>query len=255
MTEKPPMPEWNEPAVQWQEGMKFTERETTLEAASYQQWIESVLPQVQSMKALDAKERNPEHGIKVGKDYFVLRTLPTYEYRQDFWCGFPVGRPGWHKTRLQLDTRGKYITWNGPVDIPILCTANMDVWMSLTPMEVYTQRAGVKRAQGNVLMGGLGLGWLARRVLEREQVEHLTVYDINQDVLDYFGAPLKEQFNGKLTLICDDVFQAKSLGKFDRILLDVWKTYGNAEFDRRVDEFEKHVPKKSIWTWGSARRG
>ncbi len=36
------------------------------------------------------------------------------------------------------------------------------IWMSLTPMEMMTQRSGVQAARGTVVIGGLGLGWLLR---------------------------------------------------------------------------------------------
>ena len=40
-------------------------------------------------------------------------------------------------------------------------------WMSLTPSEMATQRPGVQKAQGTVVIGGLGLGWLLRKVCEK----------------------------------------------------------------------------------------
>lgn len=61
-----------------------------------------------------------------------------------------------------------------PVDIPVLQyhlepdqrpweSDRWDAWMSLTPMEMWSQRSGVQAATGRVILGGLGMGWLMRR--------------------------------------------------------------------------------------------
>jgi hypothetical protein len=73
-----------------------------------------------------------------------------------------------------LDLRGGYVMWNDDIVLPMLLDMNMRqrdgeqfpkgasrkervmdgvVWMSLTPMEMLTQRSGVKKARGKVLIG------------------------------------------------------------------------------------------------------
>ena len=117
-----------------------------------------------------------------------------------------------------------------------------------------TGRSGVKRGRGKVLMGGLGMGWLAQRVLEREKVEHVTIYDTNEDVLDFFGGLIKSKFGSKVTLRHGDVFSVKKPDKYDRILLDVWSSYHGAEYDQRLKALKKKVDEKKVWTWGYKSR-
>lgn len=255
--QRPPMPKWNESAVIWSEDLKFHNKLTTIDAKSFQAWVYDVLPQVKGMKRTALRGDPEKSGLRLGEFWLILRNMPLFLYEKEFFFGFPLGAPRWRKTKLPVDRRGRDITWNAPVNIPVLLTGNghddTGVWMSLSPSEVVTQRAGVKRARGRVLMGGLGMGWLARRVLEREQVNHVTIYDTNEDVLDFFGKPLKEEFNGKVTLKLGDVYDATPK-KYDRILLDIWKGYGDAEFDQRLRELRTKVPSKALWMWGYTPR-
>lgn len=248
---RPPMPKYEASAVPWSEDMRFTEKQTTIDAKSYRAWVEEALPQMIGAPHIQVRERANEKGVVVGDFLFAVRNMPVYEWRQSFYFMFSLGPARWQKTVLPLNHRGQHITWDGPVCIPLLIDKGGDVWMSLTPMEVYTQRAGVKRARGKTLMGGLGMGWLARRVLERKQVEHLTIYDTDKAVLDFFGQPLKKEFGKRLKLVHGDVFKAKQPEKYDRVLLDVWPGYGGVSYDRRVKEMlERGVTSKSLWTWG-----
>src|SRR5262249_16334152 len=77
------------------------------------------------------------------------------------------------------------VCWNGNITLPTLIDMHIDkdtgtrfpdcvpenervrcgaVWMSLTPNEMLTQRSGIQRASGKVLIGGLGLGWFLGKV-------------------------------------------------------------------------------------------
>jgi spermidine synthase len=56
--------------------------------------------------------------------------------------------------------------------------------MSMTPAEMLTQRSGVQAAEGTVVLGGLGLGWLLRKVCEKQSVERVIVVEQSQELLD-----------------------------------------------------------------------
>jgi hypothetical protein len=252
-----PPPELNEVGVPWDENMKFTEKLTVIEAKSFQRWVYSVLPQVKGMRTTDVGDYSGKHARQLGGFHLVLRRCPVFVRVQDSIFGIPLGSERWQRTVMSLNTSGKEVAWNSEVLFPVMLDpqfADPVVWMSLTPMEVLTQRAGVKRARGKVLMGGLGMGWMAQRVLEREQVEHVTVYDTNEDVLDFFGGLIKAKFKDKVTLRHGDVFSVRKPDKYDRILLDVWSSYHGAEYDQRLKAFKKKVDEKKLWTWGYKSR-
>ena len=57
----------------------------------------------------------------------------------------------------------------------------------MTPAEMLTQRSGVQAAEGTVVLGGLGLGWLLRKVCEKPSVERVIVVEKSQELLDWYG--------------------------------------------------------------------
>lgn len=128
------------------------------------------------------------------------------------------------------------------------------IWMSLTPMEVMSQKPGVEKAFGNVLIGGLGMGWLTRRVLEKPEVDSVTQVDLDLDILRVFGIPLEEMFPDKLNLINDDFWSFLNqydAGFFDTILVDIWLKYGHARKDNLFRVLRKSHP--NVWGWGERR--
>jgi hypothetical protein len=163
------------------------------------------------------------------------------------------------------------VVWNGDVAIPTLIdlkrqahtgerfaesTSVTDrvqsgaIWMSLTPMEMMTQRSAVKKASHTVVLGGLGLGWLLRKVCEKPDVERVIVVEKSQEMLDWFGYRMCGQFEKVVEVICDDIY--RQLGKHGvaaRYLLDIWHTVSGAADDYRLDPFRRTL-KRRLWAWG-----
>jgi spermidine synthase len=118
--------------------------------------------------------------------------------------------------------------------------------MSLTPLEVFTLRPGFKKAKGRCLVGGLGLGYFTKRILERKQVEKVTVVEKNPHVAEFFGAPLRD----RVEIIVDDVWEflkSDRLNSFDSILLDTWSSAGDSFEDRKLMEVRQRHP--HVWAW------
>ena len=62
------------------------------------------------------------------------------------------------------------VEFDGDAVIPMLFDLTEErpnPWMSLTPQEMITQRPGIERACGTVMVGGLGLGWFLRKVHDK----------------------------------------------------------------------------------------
>ena len=66
--------------------------------------------------------------------------------------------------------------------------------MTITPNEIETMKEAVDKASGNVLTFGLGLGYYAYMVSEKENVESVTIVDSNEDVIDLFKKYVLPQF-------------------------------------------------------------
>ena len=114
--------------------------------------------------------------------------------------------------------------------------------MSLTPAEMLTQRPGVRRAQGTVLIGGLGLGWLLKKVCEKDSVDRVIVVERSQELLDWYGHDLCRKFPKVSDVICDDVYnQIGKHGASTMHLLDIWLLLSDSSRDRRLLPFRRRL--------------
>ncbi len=78
-------------------------------------------------------------------------------------------------------------------------------------------------ARGNVLIAGLGIGMILTRILEKENVNSVTVVEKYQDVIDIVSPNFPSP---KLNIIQGDIFEwlpTKGM-KFDCIYFDIWAT-------------------------------
>lgn len=99
------------------------------------------------------------------------------------------------------------------------------VMMSDTEMEKRTSRYFLWKANGDVLIGGLGLGMVLLAAQAKEEVDSITVLEIHQEIIDLVVPQLP--LNGKVNVICADVFTwwpEKKTTKFDTIYMDIWNS-------------------------------
>lgn len=265
----PTKPQDFEEVVQFTEDFKLEKNRDliTFCADSYNKWIQDVFPFADGMSPMTATEAKNGGGLQVGNYIFYLRPMPMYRWGSR-WEGLRFGGVMSSqdedlivkREKLELYRSGRlncHCAFDAEINIPILATKdkydnNLSVWMSLTPNEVLTQRSQVKRAKGNVGMAGLGLGWAARRVLERKKVDHLTVVERDLDVIKTFGNPLKEEFGDKLTLVCGDAYYEDWM-PYDVSLWDIWADYGGVAWDRKFEEISKNLELagKACVYWGT----
>src|SRR4051812_46073804 len=70
---------------------------------------------------------------------------------------------------------------------------NMDVVMSDTAMECYTNAGFCRRANGHVLVAGIGIGYIINEIQNRENIKSITVIEKYQSIIDMVAPQL--QFN------------------------------------------------------------
>jgi spermidine synthase len=80
----------------------------------------------------------------------------------------------------------------------------------------------VRRAHGDVLIAGLGLGMILHPILQKHEVRSVTVVEKYQDVVDLISPTLPD--NPRLTVITDDIFrwQPPDGRHYDVIWFDIW---------------------------------
>jgi hypothetical protein len=86
---------------------------------------------------------------------------------------------------------------------------NDRIWMTITPNEIETMKEAVDQAFGNVLAYGLGLGYYAFMISEKDDVESITVVEMNDDVIKLFTTYVLPQFKNahKIKIFKKDAFE------------------------------------------------
>ena len=106
-------------------------------------------------------------------------------------------------------------------------TSTKSTWMSVSPNEVYTMADAISNARGKVLTLGCGMGYFAYMASLKNEVESVTIVEIEQDIIDLFEKHILPQFQhkDKITIIKADAveyMQTLPDGKFDSCFADIW---------------------------------
>lgn len=171
---------------------------------------------------------------------------PNGEFRYTEWI---LERGDWLSI-VQGKKTGK-VCFDGDISIPRVCQRNrgsdtykLIPWMSITPMEILSQRGCLRFARGHVVIGGLGLGWLLRKVLARKQVTKVTLVEKSQELLDWMPIPKLM----RLEVVCGDANEVIPSLTADVALIDIYPDYGGNSFNRCPN-----IP--HVWVWGSQFAG
>jgi hypothetical protein len=257
-------------ALPFTESFAFQHNELIeFDAASFQAWVDEMLPQAANLKPCTGDNPDVSGGtVELGNFKLMRRTLPkTFMQTHSSLGGFFPSRlkkPIERRSTLKIYQGAKagQVQFSDDVHIPVLAQPQGDrwkVWMSLTPMEIATCRGGVRKAFGRVLLGGLGLGWMAQRIAERKQVERVTIVESNLDVLQFFGQPLVEKFGAnRVQLVHADVWKYiadRNYDCYDSYIMDVWSSYGQAEYYPPFCDLKAECQKagKRVWGWGDVK--
>lgn len=116
------------------------------------------------------------------------------------------------------------------VDFPLLSQGG-DAWMTITPSEINTMKHHINAMKGNVVVFGLGLGYFAYLTALKDNVDSITIIEINQDIIDIFNEHILPQFNDKakekIHIIKGDAYEyfldKEFMNKFNSCFIDIWK--------------------------------
>lgn len=119
-------------------------------------------------------------------------------------------------------------------------------WMTLTPVDLDTSDEAINAAHGRVVTFGLGLGYYAYMVSEKEEVEEITVIEKSSAVIDLFKKHILPQFpnKDKVRIICSDAFEYAEFEmpkeKYDVAFVDTWRDASDgAPMYKRMKPLEK----------------
>jgi len=116
-------------------------------------------------------------------------------------------------------------------------SGNSTCMMSDLSYERSTCLEVVKRAHGDVLIAGLGLGMILHPILEKPEVERVTVVEKFPDVIALISPTLPT--TSKLAIVTADIFEwtPPSGARYDMIWFDIWP---DIAFSRLAEMRELH---------------
>ena len=129
-------------------------------------------------------------------------------------------------------------------------------WMLITPNEINTMRAPISGAHGKVLTYGLGLGYFAYMVSEKESVSSVTIVERDQNAISLFRDIILPQMprKDKINIICDDAFYFAETrladSDFDFVFADIWHDPSDGvPAYNRLKATEKYLPSADFSYW------
>lgn len=118
-----------------------------------------------------------------------------------------------------------------------------NIWMSDTPAEIGDHIGFCRRASGDVLVTGLGLGMSVSVLMRLAEVKSVTVIEKSQEVIELVGNHLQESlFGSKLRIVNADAYEYKPAKdeRYDCAWHDIW-------MDLCTDNLEEITKLKRKW--------
>ena len=129
-------------------------------------------------------------------------------------------------------------------------------WMTLTPVDLDTSDYAIERAHGKVVTFGLGLGYYAYMVSNKESVDSITVIEKSPDVIALFKEYVLPQFDHpeKVRVIEADAFdyaeREMPCEGYDVAFVDTWRDASDgAPMYERMKGLERFSPDTEFIYW------
>lgn len=154
-------------------------------------------------------------------------------------------------------SKSSFVEFDDDVTFTIL--KNKDIasgaWMSDTPMEIESHRPAIKEAKGHVLVAGLGMGYVAYEMAKKKSVKKITVVEYDPEIIELIYPRMEAHFQGKVEVVCKNIFTYQPNTKFDSIWFDIWRT-GKEFAEYRpalIDKYHKHCDPDRMRFWDQRR--
>ncbi len=125
--------------------------------------------------------------------------------------------------------------------------------MSDTPTELFTNSDFISHANGDILIGGLGLGLMLKVLEQKKNIGSVTIIEKEQSVIDLVWLQLN--LPSKFNVITHDIFTYTPQYCFDTIYTDIWTDLGTEQEAEMEILEEKFKPFLKLGGWiGSWRQ-
>jgi predicted membrane-bound spermidine synthase len=127
--------------------------------------------------------------------------------------------------------------------------------MSDTPSEIRDHRGAIYNARGHVLIFGLGIGMVAKAILDKPEVTKVTVVDLSPDVIKLVGPTLLAKYGDKLEIIEADALTWKPPKgvRYGAVWADIWDEISEDNL-KEMSTFNRRYGRLSDWhgNWGES---
>jgi hypothetical protein len=233
--------------TEFNEQFKMSNYNLYFEADSYNRYISELFPEFDEYTV----------GEKIELDNGFAFTRRIFEHKKTVTPRLIDFTPYDKNNGLDVYQGSKWSKayFSDDVIIPVLSRYST-TWMSITPMEIATCRTGVRKAKGTVIMGGLGMGWMAKKVLDRKHVDKLVIVELEPSVIEFFGKAIKEKYQDRVEILQGDFYEHANTVDYDVALVDIFDSYGTANYDRDFKTFKQAAiaNNKICWAWGDVAK-
>lgn len=193
-------------------------------------------PFFKNIKILEIEEGNWNFGYQSYKPYegFIYRdieVLPSYT---------EIPQIGYFDTEFTFPT----VFENGVE------------WMAIKPNEIETMKQPIEKARGRVLVYGLGIGYFAYMVSQKQEVEGVTIVERDQNVINLFEKHILPQFpnKGKINIVKSDAFDYAEndmkKGSFNYVFTDLWHDVSDGvDLYVKMKKYEGTCPNSQFEYW------
>lgn len=126
--------------------------------------------------------------------------------------------------------------------------------MTNTPAEIIDHASFIRKAKGNILIAGLGLGMVAKALLDADRVAHITIVEKSEDVIKLV-APFYQ--DSRITIVNQDIFDFKPKEVYDFAWFDIWTyiTSDNYNDMKRLNrKFGRYAKVKEHWCYDECKK-
>lgn len=162
---------------------------------------------------------------------------------------------GWELTKVKVPAAVGYFSW-GPVtnDEPLwVLKRDGRVWMSDSPKELESMKYAIHRAKGTVVIGGLGMGWVAWKCALKDSVDRVIVIERDRDLIEVFPTMINNN-DIPFTIHEADIFDVTlndlGVNQIDFMFIDIWPSFGMESIPHETKTIWENIPAKEVNYWG-----
>lgn len=127
------------------------------------------------------------------------------------------------------------------------------IWMSCTPMERESLAPHAACAYGNVVIMGLGMGLLLYNILQREEVERVTIIECDREIVELFhhiATPEAWDNWHKAEIVIADALHWQPSEPVDFLSVDIWPKLWDNRLLEDSRKIQRNVNAKQVALWG-----